>query len=208
MMIPIIACSVLVMVFTIERGMALRRARVAPPPFVKRVLHQVGEAKLDRDAALKLCLENKSPVALMFAAGVRKWGKPAVEVEQAVLDAGERAANGLRKYLRVFSGVATVSPLLGLLGTVLGMIQAFNDIASASAMGRPDLLASGISQALLTTAGGLLVAIPALVGSLFFVSRVDALIVELDRHGEQLVGLISAEGPRGNAARGARREAA
>ena len=208
MMIPIIGCSFLVTVFAIERAMALRRARVAPGPFVKRLLHQVSEGKLDREATLKLCQENNSPVAQMFAAGVRKWGRPAVEVEQAILDAGERAANGLRKYLRVFSGTATISPLLGLLGTVLGMIHAFNDIASASAMGRPDLLASGISEALLTTAGGLLVAIPALIASLWFVGRVDALIVELDRHGEKLVELISAEGPRGGAGRTTRREAA
>lgn len=208
LMVPIIGCSILLMVFGIERGMALRRGRVAPAPFVKRLLHQVGDGKLDREAALKLCRENHSPVALVLAAGLRKWGKPAVEIEQAVMDAGERAANGLRKHLRVFSGVASVSPLLGLLGTVLGMIRAFNDIASSDAMGRPDLLATGISEALFTTAGGLLVAIPAMAMSLFFVSRVDQLIVELDGYGEQLVNLVSADGPRGNAARVARREAA
>ena len=84
-----------------------------------------------------MCEENGSPVAQVFAGAVRKWGRPGVEVEQGVIDAGERATNGLRRYLRVFYGVATVGPLLGLMGTVLGMIQTFNVIAAAAdALGR------------------------------------------------------------------------
>ena len=134
----------------------------------------------------------------MFAAAVRKWGKSAVEVEQAVLDEGERVANVLRRYLRVINGVSTVSPLLGLSGTVWGMIQAFNEIATSSAMGRAEMLAGGISVALITTATGLLVAIPALVFYLFFVGRVDGLVMEIDRYGQELVNLISAEGSRGS----------
>jgi biopolymer transport protein ExbB len=95
----------------------------------------------------------------------------------------------------MFNGISTLSPLLGLLGTVLGMIEAFNAIASApEAMGRPELLASGIGQALLTTAAGLLVAIPALTAYLFFVGRVDRLIVEIDALGQQVVGLIASDG--------------
>ena len=95
-----------------------------------------------------------SHIARVFAAAVRKWGKSAVEVEQAVLDEGERIANVLRRYLRVLNGVSTVSPLLGLLGTVWGMIQAFNVIATSPAMGRAEMLAGGISVALITTASG------------------------------------------------------
>jgi biopolymer transport protein ExbB len=132
-------------------------------------------------------------VAEVFAAAVRKWGRPAVEVEQAIIDAGERVTNGLRRYLRVINGVATVSPLLGLLGTVVGMIRAFNSIATSDALGRPELLATGISEALLTTAAGLSVAIPALIFYLFFVSRVDRLIIDIDTLGQELVGAISAE---------------
>jgi biopolymer transport protein ExbB len=138
-------------------------------------------------------VDNRSPVAEVFGAAVNKWGKPSVEVEQAVIDEGERVTNGLRRYLRLFSGVSTISPLLGLLGTVLGMIRAFNAIATADAMGRPELLAGGISQALLTTAAGLSVAIPAYIAYLFFVSRVDRLIIEIDAHGQRVVNLICAE---------------
>ena len=102
-------------------------------------------------------------------------------------------ANELRRYLRVLNGVSTVSPLLGLLGTVGGMIQAFNVIATSPAMGRAEMLAGGISIALITTASGLLVAIPALVFYLFFVGRVDGLIMDIDRYGQDLVNLISHE---------------
>lgn len=193
LMIPIGICSFILCVFVFERTIALRRGRVIPRPFVKRILEQLREGQLNRDDALELCEKNGSPVAEVFAAAMRKWGRPSVEVEQAILDAGERVTNTLRAYLRLFNGVSTISPLLGLLGTVLGMISAFNAIVRAGAMGRPELLAEGISQALLTTAAGLTVAIPALIAYLFFVSRVDRLIIEIDALGQQAVELISAE---------------
>jgi biopolymer transport protein ExbB len=193
LMIPIAVCSLILVAFVLERMISLRRGRVIPGPFIKRFLKQLGDGELDRDTALKLCEENGSPVAEVLAGAVRKWGRPAVEVEQAIIDAGERSTNGLRKYLRVINGVATVTPLLGLLGTVVGMIRAFNNIATADALGRPEMLAGGISQALLTTAFGLSVAIPALIFYLFFVSRVDQLIIEIDSIGQEVVNTISAE---------------
>jgi biopolymer transport protein ExbB len=166
---------------------------VIPRPFVKRFVQQLRDGELDREQALELCEENGSPVAQVLAGAVRKWGRPSVEVEQGVIDSGERVAAGLRKYLRVLNAVATISPLLGLLGTVTGMIRAFNVIAAADALGRPQLLASGISEALLTTAAGLFVAIPAMTFSMIFVSRVDRLIVEIDSLGQEVVNAISAE---------------
>jgi biopolymer transport protein ExbB len=193
LMVPLFACSVLMMVFVFERAISLRRARVIPRPFVKKFMHQLREGKLDRDQALDLCQESQSAVSDVFAGAVRKWGRPAVEVEQAILDSGERAANGLRKYIRIFNVVSTLSPLLGLLGTVFGMIRIFSDIATADAMGRAGLLAGGISEAMITTAGGLSVAIPALVFYSVFVARVDKLVMEIDALGQELVNLISAE---------------
>jgi biopolymer transport protein ExbB len=192
-MVPIGLCSVVLFVFVFERLIALRRGRIIPRPFVKRFLQQIREGQLDADAALKLCEKNRSPVAEVFAAGIRKWGRPAVEVEQAIIDEGERVTNRLRKYFRVLNGVATVSPLLGLLGTVLGMIRAFNAIATADAMGRPEMLAAGISQALLTTAAGLSVAIPALIVYLYFAGRVDQLIMDIDALGQRVVDTIADE---------------
>jgi biopolymer transport protein ExbB len=193
LVLPIVVCSFVLCLVFFERMFALRRSRVAPKLFVERLLLRIGEGALDRQGALDLCEDDPSLVAGVFAAAVRKWGKPAVEVEQAVLDEGERAANAMRRFLRVINCIASVCPLFGLLGTVFGMIMAFNEIASSGAMGKPEMLAAGIGTALMSTAAGLCVAIPALILYLFFVGRVDMLVMEIDRHGQDLVNLISAE---------------
>jgi len=193
LILPIVLASFVLLVVVFERMISLRRRKVVPRLFVERFLMQVREGALDRAEALDRCEEQSSHIARVFAAAVRKWGKPAVEVEQSVLDEGERIANILRRYLRVMNGVSTVSPLLGLLGTVWGMMQAFNVIAVSPAAGRAELLAGGISVALITTAAGLFVAIPAMIIYLYFVGRVDSLIMEIDDHGQELVGLISFE---------------
>lgn len=195
LMIPIGICSFILVVFVFERFISLRKGRIIPGPFTKRFLEQLREGELNQDAAITLCERNNSAMASVFKAGVQKWGRPAVEVEQAVLDEGERTSNRLRKYLRLINGVATVCPLLGLLGTVLGMIYAFDSIAAVSSdVADPKaLIAAGISQALYTTAAGLSVAIPALIAYLSFSSRVDKHVMEIDSLGMKVVNLISAE---------------
>ncbi len=194
LMFPIGLCSFVLCVFIFERLVSLRRGHVMPRPFVRRFLTQLQEGELSRSEALELCESNGSPAAQVFAAAVRKWGKPAVEVEQAVIDTEERVMHTLRRYLRLLNGISTISPLLGLLGTVLGMIRAFNAIVVAGAMGRPELLASGISQALITTAAGLSVAIPALVAYLFFVGRVDRLMMDIDDAAQTVVSVVASDG--------------
>jgi biopolymer transport protein ExbB len=194
MLIPLVVCSFFLLVFAFERSISLRRGRVIPGPFVKRFIDQLQNGELTQRAALERCRENGSPIAEVFAAAVVKWDRPAVEVEQAIIDSGERVSTGLRRYLRLFNGIATISPLIGLLGTVMGMIRAFNVIASADAMGRPDLLAGGISQALLTTAAGLCVAIPAYVVHLYFSGRADKLVTEIDSHSQDVVNAIAIDG--------------
>lgn len=195
LMIPIGLCSFLLVVFTFERLISLRRQRIIPTPFTRKFLTQLNEGELTQETATAICDRDDSPMARVFKAGVQKWGKPAVEVEQAVLDEGERTSNRLRKYLRLINGVATLCPLFGLLGTVLGMIHAFDSIASAgaTAVDPKALIATGISQALLTTAAGLSVAIPALISYLFFTSRVDKHIMDIDTLGMKVVNLVSAE---------------
>ncbi len=193
MMIPLFVCSFFTLVFVFERAISLRGGRVIPRPFVKRFLHQVSEGKLDRDSALALCEESASPTVEVFSAVVKKWGRPSVEIEQTIIDAEDRIAPGLRRYIRIFSAVATISPLLGLLGTVVGMIRLFDAISSVDAMGRTELLAAGISEALLTTAAGLLIAIPALIFHQYFVGRVERLVMAIDGLAQDLAGLISAE---------------
>lgn len=191
---PLGLTSIIVVWFSIERLVVLRRGRVIPRPFVRRFFDHLEEGKLDPKSALKLCEESGSPIAYIFAHGLRKWGKSSVEVEQAIIDGGERQVSQLRKHLRVLNGASTVAPLLGLLGTVVGMIESFNTIATKSAMGKSEELAAGIGLALLTTAVGLMIAIPALIMYMYLSGRVDALVIEMDGLAQELVDLISAEG--------------
>jgi biopolymer transport protein ExbB len=193
LMIPLLGCSFLLAVFGIERAVSLRTARVVPRLFVDRFVDQVQSGAITRGAALDACEENGSPAARVFAAAVRRWGRPAVEIEQAAIDACERELNHLRRYRRVFNGVATIAPLLGLLGTVFGLIRSFNDVATAGAMGRPDLLARGFGEALITTATGLLVAIPAMVLHSYFTGRIDRLAMRFDETCQQVIDAISQE---------------
>jgi biopolymer transport protein ExbB len=195
LMWPIALCSVIVVAFSVERLVVLRRRRVIPKDFVKRFLEHLEAGQLDRTTALALCEQNGSPIAQVFAHGVRKWGKPSVEVEQAIIDGGERQVGQLRKNLRILNTIATVSPLLGLLGTVQGMIKSFNGMAAGTGTVKvAEELARGIGMALIATAGGLIVAIPALVLYMYFAGRVDGLVMEMDSLAQKVVNLISAEG--------------
>lgn len=191
---PLGLASIVVVWFSIERLVVLRRGRVIPRPFVRRFFEHLEEGKLDQKSALKLCEESGSPISAIFAHGIRKWGKSSVEVEQAIIDGGDRQVSQLRKHLRVLNGASTVAPLLGLLGTVVGMIESFNTIATKAAMGKSEELAAGIGLALLTTAVGLMIAIPALIMYMYLSGRVDALVIEMDGLAQDLVDLISAEG--------------
>ena len=115
-MLPLLVCSFIMLVFVFERSISLRRGRVVPGPFVKRFLHQLEDGQLDREQAALVCEENGSPVARVFAAAAKKWGRPAVEMEQAIIDTGERVVHELRRYLRVFNGIATLGPHVGAAG--------------------------------------------------------------------------------------------
>ena len=191
---PLGFTSIIVVWFTIERFVVLRHGRVIPRHFVNRFFEHLKEGNLDPKAALKLCEDNGSPIALVLASGVRKWGKSSVEVEQAIIDGGERQVSQLRKHIRILNGAATIAPLLGLLGTVVGMIDSFNTIASRGGMGKSEQLAGGIGLSLITTAAGLAIAIPALTMYMYFTGRVDALVIEMDGKAQELVDYISAEG--------------
>ena len=188
-----IIASVIGVWSVVERLVILRRRRVIPKAFVDRFLMHLRAGRMDKSEAISICQQNQSPMAEVFLHGVRKWGRPSVEVEQAVLDGGERQVSQLKQGLRVLNGVSTLSPLIGLLGTVVGMIQSFNDIATAGAMGQTQTLANGIALALLTTAVGLLIAIPAMAAYLYLAGRIDSIVMEMDRLGQELVHLVSAE---------------
>ncbi len=192
--IPFVIATLLLVWFSVERMVVLRRGRVIPKPFVQRFIRLVEDGEMEQDEALEACQESDSPIANIFAHAVRKWGKPSVEVEQAVIDGGERQIIHLRRNLRVLNGLHTIMPMIGLLGTVWGMLESFSQIANAGAMGNTEQLAGGIALALVTTAAGLLTAIPALVVYLYFSGRIETLITEMDDLSQRVVHAISAEG--------------
>lgn len=193
LMWPILLCSLVTFTFGLERFISLRRRRVIPPKFTRQFLDELVGLQLDRNLAMRLCAGNGSPMAAIFQAAVRHWGRPSVEIEQAIAEAGQREISLLRRNLRVLQGSANIATLLGLLGTIVGMIQAFNDVAMLRGLGRAEVLANGIAQALLTTAAGLSVAIPSIFLYTYFAGRVERLVHQMDGHATKVVDAISAE---------------
>lgn len=190
---PLLLASLISLWFVLERMVVLRRRRVIPRAFVERFIQHLEQGKLNADTALRLCEENQSPIAEIFEHGVRKWGKSSVEVEQAIIDGGERQVAQLRTHLRIIHGVYTVAPLLGLMGTVVGMIMSFNELALGGDADRMQRLASGVGVALVATASGLFVAIPSFIFYMYLAGRVDGLVIEMDTLAQKVVNLISSE---------------
>jgi len=179
-MYPIYACSVLMVAFAIERAVSLRRGRILPPEFVAGVRAAASDDTIDKDKLLGYCQAHPSPVARVFQAAVKRLHRPLPEIEKAIEDAGATEVRLMRRNTRVLSGVGSIAPLLGLLGTVFGMIEAFTNISVGDALGKAELLASGIYQALVTTAAGLTVAIPSLVLYMVFTGRIERLVGDMD----------------------------
>ena len=179
-MYPIYACSILMVAFAIERAVSLRRGKVLPPQVVASTRELVSGGTIDKDKLLGFCQAHPSPVARIFQAAVKRLHRPLPEIEKTIEDAGAKEVRLLRRNTRVLSGVGSIAPLLGLLGTVFGMIEAFTNISVGDALGKAELLASGIYQALVTTAAGLTVAIPSLVLYMIFTARIERLVGDMD----------------------------
>ena len=179
-MYPIYACSILALAFAIERAISLRRGRILPPAFILNVRGLLAARPVDREKVLTYCQANPSPISRIFQAAVKRLRRPLPEIEKTIEDAGAKEVRLLRRNCRVLSGVAYIAPLLGLLGTVLGMIKCFSQVSTGEALGRAERLAGGIYQALVTTAGGLTVAIPAAVLYLMFTAKIEKLVGEMD----------------------------
>lgn len=181
-MIPIGLCSLVAFTVVVERVVSLRRSQIIPAGFFPGLSGKLDNGHADRDQALAYCKENESPIATIFAAGIKRLGQPAEVVEKHIQDAGEREVFKLRKYTRLLSVVASIAPLMGLLGTIFGMIAAFQTVAaSGDALGKTELLAKGIYQAMITTAAGLMLAIPVLIAYHWISAKIETLVVEMDR---------------------------
>jgi biopolymer transport protein ExbB len=181
-MIPIGICSLVAVTVVIERLISLRHNKIIPPDFQPTLTGLLSDRSAERrQKALGYCQNHGTPIAAIFAAGIKKLGEPVELVERYIQEAGQREIQKLRKHLRTLSVIAAISPLLGLLGTILGMITAFETVAaSGEALGRTELLAKGIYEAMITTAGGLIVAIPVVIAYHWFSARVERLVAVID----------------------------
>jgi biopolymer transport protein ExbB len=183
LMVPIGICSVLVLALGLERALALRRRRLLPEPIRAAVAAiRAGEA----EAARATLEDDRSFAARVVAAGLRRRGYPLRDVEAAMEDQALKEIEKLRRNVRPLVLIGGIAPLLGLLGTVLGIADAFRRV-SASGMGKPEALAGGIELALTTTIAGLCVAIPAMVVAAWLQGRIRRLSLWVD---EQLAPAV------------------
>lgn len=181
LMVPIAIMSLIVVAFGVERGLALRREKIMPSELIEALGDAAQHGTFDPRKAYRLCQQYPSTAATVIRAMLLKVGRPHSEVEHAVAEASEREAARLFSNVRWLVLAAAVTPLIGLLGTVWGMIQAFFATANMPAgVNKAELLADGIYVALVTTAGGLAVAIPAAVLAHLFEGRIQVLLREID----------------------------
>jgi biopolymer transport protein ExbB len=195
LMVPILLASVLALVVFFERLWVLQRRRVVPSGFTRAVFSLIQQRKYTE--AESLCLENGSPLANVFATGLKHRGKRRELIKETMEETGELELATLERFVQVVSTVATVSPLLGLLGTVTGMIKVFKDVAT-QADPQINVLAGGIWEALITTAAGLTVAIPAYAMFRYLMSRIDRFSHEIAEQALRAVELIDDEATAGS----------
>ena len=188
---PILLCSVIAFAIVIERLIALRREQIDTKSFMEQISKSLKRNKVME--ALEICNKTQGPIANILKAGILKHDRPRQEIREAIEDASIHEVPRLEKNLPVLATVAHVSPLLGLLGTVTGMVAAFQVIQSKSSSispVNPGDLAGGIWEALLTTVFGLCVAIPTFVAYNYLVSRVDGFVLDMERSATDLLNIL------------------
>lgn len=187
---PILACSVLAMAIVCERLWSLRPKRVIPPDLVAQVWNLYRNGQLDSSRLRQL--QSSSPLGAVLAAGLANHDYGREVMKEAIEDAGRQVTHELERFLNSLGTIASIAPLLGLLGTVLGMIEVFSAITAAG-VGEPKVLAGGIAKALITTAAGLIVAIPALIFHRYFQSRVDELMLKMENETLRFIEIIDSK---------------
>ncbi len=188
-MFPILGCSVVALAITIERFFTLRRARIDTREFMDTMRTVLRQNRTQE--AIEICDETDGPIARIMKAGILKHNRSKEDIREAIEDAGHLEIPRLERYMSALATCAHIAPLLGLLGTVAGMIKAFAQIQTLQGQVNPSDLAEGISNALVTTAAGLTVAIPTLVVYNYFISRVENMILEMEISSSELVELLT-----------------
>jgi len=184
----IILLSLIAAVIIIERLIYFRRIRVDEETLINRL-----KATLQKgyhDEALSICESNPAPITNLMRVGIEYRQFPKREIREAILDAANMEIPKLERYLSALGTIAHITPLLGLLGTVTGNIRAFGVLGSFGSIGDPGLLAKGISEALLTTAAGIIVSLPAITFYNYLVNKVNHMIIRLENRVNDMVLLL------------------
>ncbi|HDP16289.1 MAG TPA: MotA/TolQ/ExbB proton channel family protein [Candidatus Omnitrophica bacterium] len=191
-MYPIILCSVLALAIVIERFYHLYKARIDTKDFMNNIEITIKRNRIAE--AIKICDKTPGPISRIVKAGILKHDRPRQEIRESIEDGGHQEVPRLEKHLSLLATIAHISPLLGLLGTVTGMVRAFQIIQEKSVSFNPVSpgdLAGGIWEALLTTVAGLIVAIPTVVAYNYLVSRVDEFVLEMERSATEVMNILS-----------------
>ncbi len=184
---PILLCSILALAIVVERFIALKRGTVTPPKLVQQVETLANRTDLTNDVVQEV--QRRSPLGRILAAGLVNRSQPRIVVKEALEEAGRHVVHDLERHLNTLGTIAAVTPLLGLLGTVIGMIKVFSAI-TAFGVGDPTVLAGGISEALITTAAGLSVGIPSLMFHRYFRGRINELTIDMEQQALRFLDVI------------------
>lgn len=198
---PILGCAVLTLAISLERFWTLRRKSVLPPELGREVREWAASGRLD-PGHLETLRQN-SPLGELLAAALDVRDRPREQIKERVEDIGRHIAHELERFLTTLGTIAGISPLLGLLGTVFGMIRMFFGILETG-VGDANQLAGGIGEALITTAAGLCVAIPALMLYRHFRGLVSEYIIDMEKHAIALLDTLEAGSPKAPASRSRR----
>ncbi len=190
LMIPIIGCSVLSLAICLERMWELRANKIAPPDLMNNVLSWLKSGAMTAERMKEV--KNGSPLGRIFVSGLQNARHGRDVMKESIQETATQVVHELERFLTALGTIASVAPLLGLLGTVIGMIKVFTEIM-IQGTGNASVLAGGISEALITTASGLAVAIPTLIFHRHFQRKVDSLVVEMEQQTIKLVEVVHGE---------------
>ncbi|MGB1239689.1 MAG: MotA/TolQ/ExbB proton channel family protein [Pseudomonadales bacterium] len=190
LMLPILACSVLAMAIVLERAIVLRAAKVAPPELMSSVWLWIKSGQMTQDRMMNL--RDESPLGAILVAGLNSANLSRERMQESIQETAASVIHNLERYLTALGTIAAITPLLGLLGTVIGMIKVFSEIM-IQGTGNANVLAGGISEALITTAAGIAVAIPSLIFHRYFHRKVDSLVIEMEQQAVRLVDAMHGE---------------
>lgn len=191
-MVPLVICSVIALGTILERFFYLRRVNQIDTKVLDQVEMHLLRGEMTN--AVRLLKGRKDPVAKIFSAGLASASKNIQEIEDKIMVAGEEEIKNMEKHLSILDIIATVSPLLGLLGTVLGIIDSFNILAAMRGIAAPQQLSSGIAKALITTAAGLMIAIPCMLFYSYFTGKVDQAAHQMNKWTVHLISILKDRG--------------